>query len=145
MEWKESFSVGVQELNAQHREILELINKIGELADARNTGKSEAFGSLNAMIRYAEKHFKTEEDYLDKYGYPQSLQQKKEHETFVEEVFAMAHGLEEDGTLSLGTIIFYLQDWYTDHVLGSDQAYKEFLSHKLEGKGDAIVINIDSI
>jgi len=52
-EWKDSFTVGNEELDAQHRKLLDLINEIGDLADAQNTVKSATFGALNAMIRYA--------------------------------------------------------------------------------------------
>ena len=131
MEWKSSFSVGVWELDVQHRGLLELINEIGQMADAGSPSKSEAFGSLNAMICYAENHFSTEEEYLSRYNYPRLEQQQKEHAAFVETAFSLADDLEKQGALSLGTIIMYLQDWYTDHVLGADQEYKEFLADKL--------------
>lgn len=39
-ELKESFRVGIQELVAQHRKLLDLINKMDDLADARNTVKT---------------------------------------------------------------------------------------------------------
>jgi hemerythrin len=129
-EWKDSFSVDIEELDAQHRELLDLINKIGDLADAQDTVKSAAFGALNAMIHYAENHFRTEEGYLKKYSCPAYSQQKLEHEAFVERTFSMAQDLEEGG-LSLGAIILYLEEWYTDHVRGSDQGYKQFLSCKM--------------
>jgi hemerythrin len=42
-QWKDSFTVGIDELDAQHRKLLELINEIGDLADAQNTVKSATF------------------------------------------------------------------------------------------------------
>jgi hemerythrin len=131
-EWKDTFTVGIEELDVQHRGLLDLINEIGDLADAQDTVRSAAFGALNAMIRYAENHFRTEEGYLERYGYPEYRQQKEQHEAFVNSVFSMAQELEEESSLSLGTIILYLEDWYADHVTGTDQAYKEFLSSKIE-------------
>ncbi len=130
-EWKDSFSVGIHKLDAQHRGLLELINKIGDLADARGAVKPSTFGALNEMIRYADNHFRTEEGYLEKYCYPGYPEQKKEHEAFVERAFSMAQDLEKESGLSLGAIIFYLEDWYVDHVLGIDQEYKQFLSSKM--------------
>jgi len=49
--------------------LLDLINNIGDLADAQDTVKSAGFGALNAMVRYAENHFRTEEGYLERYSY----------------------------------------------------------------------------
>ena len=51
-------------LDLQHRGLLDLINKIGDLAYTRGAVKSSAFSALNEMIRYADNHFRTEEGYL---------------------------------------------------------------------------------
>ena len=125
LEWRDNYSVGNEELDSQHLKLLELIN---EISDAVDTGPSKAscFALLNAMIRYAQEHFTTEERYLEKNAYPKYLHQKGAHENFVEETFTMAQELDEDGLLTLGGIIIYLEDWYWDHILGFDQDYKAF-------------------
>jgi len=139
-EWKDSFTVGICELDVQHRGLLDLINKIGDLADGHGTVESSAFGALNAMIRYADNHFRTEEGYLEKYCFQEYRQHKKEHEAFVETVFSMAQELKKANGLSLGAIIFYLDDWYVDHVLGIDQGYKQFLSSRMVDKAEAVSV-----
>lgn len=139
-EWKDSFSVGVHKLDLQHRGLLDLINKIGDLAYTRGAVKSSAFSALNEMIRYADNHFRTEEGYLEKYCYPGYSEQKKEHEAFVERAFSMAQDLEKESGLSLGAIIFYLEDWYIDHVLGIDQGYKQFLTSKMADEAKVVAV-----
>ena len=108
IEWRDSYSVGIEYLDSQHRKLLELINKIG---DAAGTGLSKAscFAVLNAMIRYAQEHFTTEERYLEKNSYPKYLEQKGAHEKFVQETFTMAQELDEEGLLTLGGITIYLR------------------------------------
>lgn len=141
-EWKDSFSVGIEELDAQHRGLLDLSNAIGDLADAQNTVKSATSNALNAMIRYAKNHFTTEEGYFEKYCYPEYPQHKLEHEAFVESAFLMAQELDKESVLSLGAIILYLEDWYTDHVLGTDRGYKRFLSAKMADEAKGVHIEI---
>jgi hemerythrin-like metal-binding protein len=111
------------------------------MTDQYNFSKAECFSALNATVRYAENHFKTEEDYFQKYGYPKFLEHNKEHEGFVEEIFSMVDGLEE-GTLTLAGITMHLKDWFSDHLLNTDQQYKEFFAEKL-GKDDNEIIRID--
>ncbi len=130
IEWSEKFSVGVDEIDAQHRQLLELMNKLGDTADAEGSTKSGSFSALNAMVNYAELHFTTEESYLQRYSYPEYLTQKKEHEEFVEKVFSMMEQLEDEGVLTLGSIILFLHDWYVDHIIGEDQKYKDFILGK---------------
>lgn len=102
--------------------------------------KASTFSAMNEMIRYADNHFRTEEGYLKKYSYPGCDEQKKEHEVFVEKAFSMAQKLEKDSGLSLGAIIFYLEDWYVDHVQGIDQAYKQFLTSRMADEEKAVSV-----
>jgi hemerythrin len=136
MEWKDSYTVGMKDLDAQHRGLLELINQIGDLADTFSPPKSAVFGALNEMIRYAQNHFRTEEQYLEKYGYPKYPEQKEEHEAFVEKTFEMARDLEKEDGLSLGAIILFLEDWYADHILSKDRNYAQYLATRMAFSAD---------
>ncbi|SPF39780.1 putative Hemerythrin-like metal-binding protein [Syntrophobacter sp. SbD1] len=136
MEWKDSYNVGIKDLDAQHRGLLDLINRIGDLADMFAPSNPVVFGALNEMIRYADNHFRTEERYLEKYGYPKYLEQREEHEAFVEKTFEMAGDLEKENGLTLGAIILFLEDWYADHILGKDRSYAQCLATKMAGQAD---------
>ncbi|MHC1728463.1 MAG: bacteriohemerythrin [Syntrophobacteraceae bacterium] len=137
MEWKDSYSVGVEEIDLQHRKLLDLINELYSLHNKEATGQT-CFAFLNGMMKYAQMHFDTEEHYFEKSGYPDLVQHKRSHEEFVEETFAMTQDLDED-MLTLGGITIYLQEWYKDHVLGLDQDYKPFLE-KTSGIPDEVVV-----
>ena len=134
IEWRGSYSVGIEELDSQHQKLLKLINEMGEAADTAPS-KASCFAGLNAMIRYAQEHFTTEERYLEKNAYPKYLEQKAGHENFVQETFTMAQDLDGEGLLTLGGITMYIEDWYQDHILGFDQDYKAFFE-KQSGKSD---------
>ncbi len=135
LEWKESYSVGVEELDLQHCKLLDLINEIAGLRSKGATEKT-CFAVLNAMIKYAEMHFETEERYFGTSGYPDSSRHLRAHEEFVEEVFSMVRDLDQE-MLTLGAIAIYLQEWYKDHILGTDRKYMPFLVPKPAGADDA--------
>jgi hemerythrin len=131
-EWKNSYSVGVKELDLQHQTLLKLINELDQFLENRQEASSKArcYAALNALVKYAELHFSTEEGYLSKCAYPKYDLQKKEHEDFLDTVFSMHAKFEKDGSYTLNEIINYLRDWYSLHVLGMDQRYKQFLAEK---------------
>ncbi len=129
LEWSDIYGVSIDVIDNQHRGLFRLINEVSEMADLDSSSKEKCFSALNATIRYAENHFKTEENYLQKYGYPQFLQHKKEHDGFVEEIFSMVEGL-EDGLLTLGGISILLKNWFSEHFRVTDQQYKAFLLEK---------------
>lgn len=43
----------------------------------------------------------------------------------------MAENLESEAILNTRSIAVYLEDWYTDHIQGTDQKYKTFFTLKL--------------
>jgi hemerythrin-like metal-binding protein len=85
--WNDTFSVGVAEMDAQHRKLLILINQLVDCHAARDGMTSEKFHDvLSGMFDYAQVHFKAEEDYLQRIGYPQLSAHEKEHVAFVEKM-----------------------------------------------------------
>ena len=54
MEWKDSYSVGVDALDADHMRLIAIINKVDE---ADRAGKSVQW-ALEELRNYAEFHFK---------------------------------------------------------------------------------------
>ncbi len=60
MQWSEKMSVGVIELDADHKELIKVINRLGAIAEdqARQNAIRQ---SLFALLRYAEYHFAREE------------------------------------------------------------------------------------
>ena len=131
-EWKNRYSVGVKELDIQHQNLLKLINELDQYVENRQEASSKAkcFAALNALVKYAELHFSTEEGYLSKSTYPKYDLQRADHENFIDTVFSMNAKFEKDGTYTLNEIVNYLRDWYSLHVLGMDQEYKQFLAEK---------------
>ncbi len=128
MKWQERYNVGHEALDRQHRKLLDLINDIRDLSE-KGPSKEVSFSALNAMVKYAQAHFDTEEHQLEECDYPRLAQQKESHEQFMERVFSMAQDL-EDEMLTMGSLTIYLEDWYIDHILGSDQEYKACIGQK---------------
>jgi len=66
IQWDESLSVKVKEIDAQHQKLINLLN---ELFDAMRVGKGNQIlgGILHGLLTYTQTHFKNEEMYFDKF------------------------------------------------------------------------------
>src|SRR3989339_1805386 len=98
IEWKKEYSVGVEEIDDQHKYFISLLN---DLYDAIIAGKSRA--ELNELFLYladyAEKHFATEERYFDEFGYEGTVEHKAKHQEMrdeIEKIKGMEDGNEID-------------------------------------------------
>lgn len=131
LEWKETYSVGIKELDQQHKGLLELVNRVCNM-DPATLPKNEAFAILNTLINYAQTHFETEERLLQTHDYPHLAQQQREHVAFTAEVFKLAQQLEKNDPHLHRQITDFVKNWYISHILGTDREYKDFLLSKGE-------------
>lgn len=129
IEWNDTMSVSVAEIDNQHKKLVAMINELND-AMAKGKGK-EAIGKIiNELITYATTHFATEEKYFDMFKYPGALVHKKEHADFVKKVGEFQDGFSK-GSLSLTIeVMRFLKDWLTKHILGSDKKYGPFFNEK---------------
>jgi hemerythrin-like metal-binding protein len=85
LEWKPEYSVGIEAVDHEHRELIDLVNRIGEaLASVRPVAEVEAvFGDL---FRAISSHFALEEHFMREHGYDQLAHHKADHERLLDEL-----------------------------------------------------------
>jgi hemerythrin len=123
--WDERLSVGIQKIDAQHQELVKIINCLVENEDA--TGHSEPIAQvLDRMTQYAFYHFDTEETLMLQYGYPDYESHREEHTQFKMKTAKFClDALQGKETLP-DELLSYLRDWLTNHILKEDMKYKPY-------------------
>lgn len=130
-EWSDSFSVGHDELEGQHKRLLELCRRAIEclkFEDGRYR-LAEARTILAELVDYVRLHFRAEEQMMLEHAYPDYAAHKETHglyEMRLESLLMEA----EDGILNIGEFVHYLSDWWYDHILVMDKAYTQSLAEK---------------
>jgi len=127
IKWNDKMSVKVEEIDIQHKKLVDLLNALHEAM--LNRQSKEALGKIiSELVNYAAVHFKTEEKYFDQFGYPETEEHKKEHKDFVEKVLDFQKGYEEGRLMLSMDILNFLKDWLYNHIMGSDQKYSNFFN-----------------
>jgi hemerythrin len=123
MNWDDKFSVGVEEIDAQHKNLIKMVN---EFYDGVTGDDAKALGGLlNSLIEYAVHHFATEEKYMKKFNYPGTAAHIKEHQSFAEKATDVKMRF-DGGKLVLSLeITNFVRDWIVKHVLGTDKKYSQ--------------------
>ena len=128
--WNDAYSVGVAALDAQHKTLVGMINRLADCHAARSCGSSGAFHEvLSRMFDYTQVHLKAEEDYLQRIGYPQFEAHRSEHTAFIEKMGAFNMAASED-IQDEAAVHRYLKDWWLSHILESDMQYRTFAASK---------------
>ncbi|MFA7431743.1 MAG: bacteriohemerythrin [Rhodospirillaceae bacterium] len=125
--WQDSYSVGVELIDNDHKLLVSLINQLNDAAEG-GQGRDVVGSVLNVLIEYTEGHFSREELLMEKGGYPDLDAHRKHHRkltTKVREMIAQYH----DGRLSTldRDILDFLKGWLTGHILGVDMEYRPYV------------------
>jgi hemerythrin-like metal-binding protein len=127
--WDQSFSVGVAELDKQHKEIVKTINLLISSFDAQ--ARSEAISeALTRLTKYAAEHFETEERLLAEHRYPELSSQKGDHKEYRKKVVAFCVDAMSDHLSISNELLRYLRDWWVNHILEKDMKYRSFFMER---------------
>lgn len=122
--WSSEYNLGVEEIDEQHRSLVDLVNQVW----AGIVSRSERGKVLELMLRleqYTVAHFAAEEAYMEAIGYPGLDAHKQVHQQFIARVDAEKQAVLKGGQLTLGLVEF-LKQWLLDHILGLDKAAAEY-------------------
>ena len=118
--WSDTFSVGHEILDNQHKKILGICAEIHQLAEAGAKDFSEV---LFHMHEYAKAHFLTEEKVLEESGYPETEAHRAGHQAYYA-AMAQFNFSNMNGTIKPQELAEFAQRWWMDHILHSDMKYK---------------------
>jgi hemerythrin len=129
LEWTENMSVGVPELDADHKGLIKVINQLE--ANAKDPDRRDVVRQcLYALLRYAEVHFKREERVMVACDFPGLEHHKSEHREFAERIRHLARRFDDEPDETVATVseqlLEFLKDWFHHHVLIEDMAYRPY-------------------
>lgn len=122
--WKDEYSIGVAELDEQHKKLFEIVNSIQMLLSDKLTFDKYAgiVTIINELKEYTIYHFKTEEEYMLKISYKKLFAQKVAHKDFVEKISSIDFAqIDNDHNKYLNEILYFVCDWLITHILKEDK------------------------
>lgn len=125
IEWRDGLSVGVKEIDDQHKELIRIANK---LIKAVSLGHEQQI--LDRIIMelraYTVSHFNSEEELMEKILYPKRDVHKGEHAKLATEVRDYQHRLQTED-IAPDAILGFIKSWLLDHILTHDRALARFM------------------
>jgi hemerythrin len=127
LSWRDDYSVGIAVLDAQHKNLVELLNS---LYDASRVGKGRdvLWKTLRELISYTRVHFATEEDFMKLHTYADLPDHKAEHDALTKKVIDFQHDFEAGKVAITADVLSFLRDWLTGHILETDRKYTPYLT-----------------
>lgn len=123
IKWEPALSVGVQEIDDQHKKMVKMINNLHTGLETKQF-ETAIQQTLNDMIEYAGEHFRTEETYMTQFDYAKREDHEIEHEAFIGKISQFICDDDDSFFLSMD-VLEYLKSWLLHHIMEVDQAYSD--------------------
>ena len=123
--WSHILSVGVEEIDEDHRRLVELFNILNH-AVAEGAGRDYVAAVLEELINCTVWHFSHEERLMLKHGYPELTEHMAEHHDLVDSARTLQQKYLQTGKLSEEDFEF-LEHWLTAHILAADNRLGSYL------------------
>ncbi|QJB57620.1 bacteriohemerythrin [Pseudodesulfovibrio sp. zrk46] len=127
IQWTEDHSVGVAEIDAQHKELVKITNRLF-LGIMNDSAFQVLLDILYELERYVEYHFSYEEELLKTYGYSHQalVEHIEEHHRIKNQVSIFIKEYSSNWETMDIEVFDFLRDWTTDHLCTTDAMYKDF-------------------
>ena len=124
--WGETLSVDIQEIDEDHRKLVELYNLLNHsVMEGDTTDYIDAL--MEELIACTIWHFRHEERLMLRYGYEGLVQHKTEHQELIESAKALQQKFLQDGNQISIEDIRFLEHWLIGHILGADMDLGSYL------------------
>lgn len=127
--WTDKYDTGIEEVDNQHRQIVDYLNRLGEAKNSRNIKVVKDV--IDGMVDYTLSHFAFEEALMQEAQYPFARAHKSVHETFIKRVekFQERFKAGEDVAQEFYDV---LKRWLVNHIQRDDAAYVRIVKPYLE-------------
>lgn len=138
LEWNEKYRLDIAAIDDQHQYLFEIVARIAAL-DSVNSDKEELKAILGELSSYMREHFRDEEAYMRRIGFPEYKYHQKLHAEIIEFVNA---SVTRSPTIAMiqTKLKFIIKKALIDHIVDEDTKIKLYtVSQKSEFIDDCIV------
>ena len=129
IEWDESLSVGVPQVDDHHKYLVALLNKTYNACTCADM-EEELKTILNELVDYSQYHFTVEERLMETHDYPELGLHKLEHGMFSERIIGIRRELCEvkrNPSITLIDVAMFLGNWLSGHIMKTDKRFGIYL------------------
>ena len=124
--WSDDYSVNIPTIDEQHRELVNILNRLFIAVSKREANKVIA-GILDSLVEYTQTHFALEERLMQEAKYRDFDHHKQEHAKLIEQLDQLTRKFMVENRPIYFEMLNFLRNWLKDHILGCDTKYSAAL------------------
>lgn len=129
VEWTEDLSLGVKEIDDQHKKLFGIMNEVMAAIES-SSGELEISQVLERLVDYCNYHFAAEEELMRSIEYPGYDEHVLTHNSLRDTITGFAKKHEQDTSVSLDELGTVLSFWFVSHIMEGDKAIATHIRDK---------------
>lgn len=125
--WKNSYSVGVQELDHQHQAIMRGLNELHEEMLGGKVNEAVA-PQVRNLVSIAGAHFAAEEKLMESTQFPGLADHRAKHEELARKIHEFVSRHEMGDRAAYSQFLYFVRAYMTQHMLKEDHEYAPWLA-----------------
>ena len=119
LHWEKRYSVGIEAVDHEHRELVDLINRLHEKATVQGS-KVAVLAFFGDLYKAISAHFALEERFMRERSYDQLSQHKFDHERLLDEIRDIMEDYEVNDLFDDKLLAQRLDAWFSRHFESHD-------------------------
>jgi len=129
LEWSPAISVGHDEIDRQHRVLIDIANRLNA-AMQKGQGRAATGALLKELVDYTVEHFAFEERLMEKHAYADRPRHIAEHRHLVDDVLKFKRDFDAGNTSVSIELLGFIRDWLVNHIVKLDRQLGNDLSRR---------------
>jgi len=126
IEWKDTYATGIPDVDHEHRELIDLINKLYEAMSGENASIT-VMDFLGEIYAHVSAHFALEEKIMRARKYDHYKEHKADHEELLDELRDLMDDFEENDRYNDEAFAASIEHWFTNHFKTRDARLHKYL------------------
>ena len=143
MQWDNAYSLGIKNIDDQHKHLFHIVDKIFSLQESRDV-KGNIRTILHELFEYIKVHFKDEEEFMQSINFPDLAYHRELHEQLVKAVSTILSDPSRLDIIQTKMRIIAKQA-LIDHIVEEDLKYQQYYFNlkKNQNTSDESITNLD--
>ncbi len=125
LKWSNFFSVGVDDIDEQHKKIVQMLNDMYDgISDCQ--GNEATNRVLPELLEYTRQHFSFEEEYMKELSFPGYSEHIQKHSELTDQVQQLCDDLKNNIDVNQLELAVFLVDWLKEHIMDEDMQYARY-------------------
>lgn len=128
--WSDKYLTGHAAVDTQHKRLFDLIDELQKAILSKQYDAKMQEKILGEVAAYATMHFRTEEQMMQKQGYPNYQRHLAKHQDLSRQVTEIIANVKAGKAYLNQGMVQFLSKWITEHIDGEDMEMIRFVQGK---------------